>query len=867
MVYEAEDLKLGRHVALKFLPDELAHDAQALSRFQREAKSASSLNHPNICTIYEIDESHGRTFIAMELLEGQTLRHRIAGKPLEIETVLDLGSQIADALDAAHSKGIVHRDIKPANIFVTNRGQGKILDFGLAKVTLKPEGVALSDPTVDSEEHLTSPGSALGTVAYLSPEQVCGKELDARTDLFSFGAVLYEMCTGTLPFRGDTSGLIFNAILERAPVAPVRLNPDVPVELERIINKALEKDREVRCQSAAELKADLKRLRRDRQSGTIPPTGNVVASSGRVGRSSLTGFLALAACAVLVTMLIAWWASPQAIPRITRYTQLTHDGKDKVSIFSVGEIPPPMVSDGARLFFVEGRGSGNYGVGEVSVTGGDTSMVPSGFTNAAPLSISPSGSDLLIYTWNSDEIEVPLWVVPVLGGSPRRVGSITAQDATWSSEGQRMAYCTLHELIVSNRDGSESHRLLTTAGLPGWPRWSPHEQVLRFSSYDPKTDTSSLWETSNDGSGTHLLFPHWEMHSVECCGNWTSDGKYFVFQSTRNGGTDLWITHENRHWWDRASAGPIQLTAGPLSFSLPLPSKDGTKLFALGTQLKGELVRLDAKSGQFLPYMGGISASGVSFSRDDGWASWVSFPERTLWRSRVDGSDKQQLAFPPMEANLPRWSPDGKQIVFMGREPGKSWHIYTLPAEGASAPKQITPGEDSQASPDWSPDGRSIVFGGFPEVLSGDPKSTALSLLDLATGQVAKMDGAEGLYCPRWSPDGRYLSASTTNARKLMLWDSTTKAWTGITDLSGGCAMWSRDGRYLYFQTYDVPDPAVYRVQLANKVKEKLAAIRLQRAVAGIEFLTWNGLSLDDEPLVPRDQSTQEIYALDWDLP
>jgi Tol biopolymer transport system component len=220
-----------------------------------------------------------------------------------------------------------------------------------------------------------------------------------------------------------------------------------------------------------------------------------------------------------------------------------------------------------------------------------------------------------------------------------------------------------------------------------------------------------------------------------------------------------------------------------------------------------------------------------------------------------------------MEANLPRWSPDGRQIVFMGREPGKSWHLYTLPAEGASAPKQITPGEDGQASPDWSPDGRSIVFGGFPEVSSGDPKSTALSLLDLATGQVAKMDGAEGLYCPRWSPDGRYLSASTTNARKLMLWDSTTKAWTGITDLSGGCAMWSRDGRYLYFQTYDVPDPAVYRVQLANKVKERLAAIRLQRAVAEIQFLTWNSLSPDDEPLVLRDQSTQEIYALDWDLP
>jgi len=866
VVYEAEDITLGRRVALKFLPPALSSDAASLERFQREARAASALNHPNICTIHEIGQQDGQYFIVMELLEGKTLRERIVGQPLAMEELMTLAVGIADGLDAAHRKGIIHRDIKPANVFISEHGNAKILDFGLAKVTASQGSspVSLGAPTMMNEVNLTSPGTAVGTIAYMSPEQASGEELDARTDLFSFGAVLYEMATGTPAFTGNTSAMVFDAILHKAPVPPVRWNPNLPTELERIVNKVLDKDRKLRYQTASEIGVDLRRLRREMDSGR---TGTVATAASGAAAAMATStatptvpaatrlpwkWVGIGVAIVAVLGLVAYLLRPEAPPpKITGYTQLTHDGLAKSF---AGQTTATLLTDGSRIFVQENL-NGRYVVGQLSVAGGDTVPMPTPFPNVALCNISPDKSELIVGSFTGSEVLQAMWVIPALGGSPRRFVESPGGDATWMPNGDRLL-ARSNQLLAINSAGDERKLATLDSNLyTYWLRWSPDGRLLRFMTNGPTGD--AMWEISADGSHFHRMLADWHEEKEAGQGNWTPDGKYFIFRSPHNGRFDLWAIREKGDWFHKVSHEPVRLTAGPLSLESPQPSADGKKIFAVGSQLRAELVRYDAKSAQFLPYLGGISVMNVDFSRDGKWVSYVTLPEGELWRSRADGSEKLQLTTAPLFVQAAQWSPDGSQLVFTGSLPGGREHVFLVSA-GSGAMRQLGPSDLNFFHAGWTPDGNSILLA---EVTS--PEKSALRFLDLKTTQMSVVPDSRGRIGSILSPDGHAIAATGVDGQQIVLFDVSAQKWTELVKESVGAMQWSGDSQYLYFDTQSNGEPAIHRVRISDRKLEPVATLKNFRRVI-LNFQPWMGLTPDGSPLLLRDTGTQEVYALDF---
>jgi eukaryotic-like serine/threonine-protein kinase len=859
IVFRAEDTKLGRTVALKFLPEELSRDRQVMERFTREARAASALNHPNICTIYEIGEDKGKPFIALEYLDGETLREKLRGKPLRVEQILDWGIQIADALAAAHARGIIHRDIKPANLFITKTGQAKVLDFGLAKMVPTHSASASAMPTASlplspEEEMLTSPGSAMGTIAYMSPEQARGDDLDARTDLFSLGVVLYEMATGRRAFDGKTSALVFEAILNQTPSPPLMINPELPPRLAEIIGKTLEKDRELRCQSAAELRGDLKRLKRDLESGRAA-TAHLAPIAAAVGSARRHKVNWVFAAIISILLIVAgsfgtiWFESATAPPRVVHMQELTRDGRIKGDSFG----PTSLVTDGERIYFTELAGVVPL-LSQVSVSGGETVSSPAPFATTYPTSISPDGSSLLLGGTAAFAGEMPFYAFQLPQGTPRRLDDFEAQDAAWSRDGKQLAYATGQNLYVAGADGSGARKIATASDIILWPRWAPDGQTIRFST-GTLTGQANLWEVKPDGTGQRQIVAD---VAEACCGDWSPDGKEFYFQGLANGESEIWAL-------DKGASQPVQLTNGPLSFRSPVVSPDGKKIFVVGEEQRGQLLKYDAKLGQFTRYMEGISPDWVSFSRDGKWIAYTSLQDGALWRERTDGSDKLQLTFSPMQATMVCWSPDGTELVFSARTPGKPWNISIIHADGTGL-ERIWPENLMQMDPSWSPDGQQVTFDHpMPYVHANLGLTLQVQTLDLKTHQMTPVPASHNLFAEVRSPDGRYISAMTADGLNLLMYDAHTGNWKKYAAAEENFGLWSRDSDYFY---YDVlgDDPAYYRVHVPDLKVERVVSLKGYRRPFGF-IGAFSGLAPDGSPLIVDDVGWHEIYALDLKLP
>jgi serine/threonine protein kinase/Tol biopolymer transport system component len=679
VVYKAEDTRLRRFVALKFLPGDVARDPQALARFQREAQAASALNHPNICTIHDIGDENGRAFMAMEFLDGVTLKHLIREHPLKTDQILDLAVEIADALDAAHAKNIIHRDIKPANIFVTERGHAKILDFGLAKVSSKSvvEPAEMTAATVDeSDENLTSPGAAIGTVAYMSPEQVRGEKLDPGTDLFSFGVVLYEMATGKRPFGGDTSGLIFDSILNRAPTPPVRINPDMPAELGRMINKALEKDREVRYQSASEVRADLKRLKRETDSAKhpIPSSGHVAAASfQRKGTARRWAILSGTTLAIIIVVVVvsSRWSTRRISPAGAglRERQVTRNTPENRTLGA------GISADGKFVAFTNPKGL-------------HVSVIETGETHDIPLPDElrthlwdvawfPNGEQLLLQSVSDTEGTVA-WVVSVFGGTPRKLRT-HANHAAVSPQGSSIAFTSGHghEIWVMGADGENARKLLATetdevAALA----WSPSGNRLAYIKPDKKGNGGSIETVLLDGSASTSVVTDDQLTAFDLPALlWMRDGRllYEVQETTEDTSANFWETFVDPQTGKPSGQKSKMTNWDGLFAASPTITADNQRLLILKShirsnvylsELKENSKRLDAPRPFTVSDSIDVPSTWFPDSKTLIFGSNRAGRRPQLYRQLVGSDTAEALVQGPENAEMAKLTADGAWVLY-----------------------------------------------------------------------------------------------------------------------------------------------------------------------------------------------------------
>ncbi|PYX27819.1 MAG: hypothetical protein DMG80_17635 [Acidobacteria bacterium] len=583
-----------------------------------------------------------------------------------------------------------------------------------------------------------------------------------------------------------------------------------------------------------------------------------------IRRGYLAAVMVIVAAPILVAAYI-WLRAPLAPPSVLSTAQLTSDNRPKDSV----------ATDGPRVYFVETVNERAV-LSQVSASGGEVTAIPTPFVNAWLHDVSPVRSELLVDSFNweggvATKNQGPLWIVPTPAGPARRVGdTFGARSAAWSPDGEQLVYTRGGEIYLAKWDGSESHKLATVPGQASFVRFSPNGTHLRFATRTEGFFPFTLREIGIEGTGLRPLLPAgFHQAPGECCGRWSADGRYYFFTAYRNGRSDIWALREKSSVLRKSSTEPLPITTGPLSYHSPAPALNGNRLFVIGERQRAELQRLDLSSGQFVPFLNGISAGEIDFSRDGQWVAYISYPDNLLWRSRIDGSDKLQLTYPPMAAAMPRWSPDGKRIAFVDVVPGRPQKIFLAVAESGIVEKLLPDEQSWEDDPGWSPDGKSLLYAHYPPgVSSGRADDFSVAECDLHTGKISKFAGSEGMFAPRWSPDGRHISTFSADKQKLMLLDVGARKWAVLaTGKSMQYPNWTRDSNYIYFQDSGNDGPEIVRVGVSGGKRERVAALTDIPRVLMNSQQPWNGITPDNSPLIMRDVGSREVYSLELQLP